>query len=142
MFNATFNNISVILCRSVLLVEETGVPGEKPLTCRKSLTNFITLCCIKYTLPWTWFKLATLVVIGTDCTGSCKSNYHAIMTMTAWNHSDLCYERMPRELIQNCVRILNNNVCFKYLYNFVKEVKIIMILSICMDIVFFFMVNE
>ena len=29
------------------------------------------------------FELATLVVIGTDCTGSCKSNYHTITTMTA-----------------------------------------------------------
>ena len=29
MFNATFNNISVISWLSVLLVEETGVPGEK-----------------------------------------------------------------------------------------------------------------
>jgi hypothetical protein len=28
MFNATFNNISVISWWSVLLVEETGVPGE------------------------------------------------------------------------------------------------------------------
>jgi len=28
MFNATFNNISVISWRSVLLVGETGVPGE------------------------------------------------------------------------------------------------------------------
>jgi len=28
VFNATFNNISVIWWRSVLLVEETGVPGE------------------------------------------------------------------------------------------------------------------
>ena len=28
MFNVTFNNISVISWRSVLLVEETGVPGE------------------------------------------------------------------------------------------------------------------
>ena len=28
MFNATFNNISAISWRSVLLVEETGVPGE------------------------------------------------------------------------------------------------------------------
>ena len=36
-FNATFNNISVISWQSVLLVEETVVP----LTCRKSLTNFI-----------------------------------------------------------------------------------------------------
>ena len=28
VFNATFNNISVILRRSDLLVEETGEPGE------------------------------------------------------------------------------------------------------------------
>ena len=34
VFNATFNNISVISWQSVLLVEETGVPGEKPPTCR------------------------------------------------------------------------------------------------------------
>jgi hypothetical protein len=27
--------------------------------------------------------VTTLVVIGTDCTGSCKFNYHTIMTMTA-----------------------------------------------------------
>jgi hypothetical protein len=34
VFNATFNNISVISRRSVLLVEETGVPGEshRPVT--------------------------------------------------------------------------------------------------------------
>ena len=29
------------------------------------------------------FELTTLVVIDTDCTGSCKSNYHTIMTTTA-----------------------------------------------------------
>jgi hypothetical protein len=29
VFNATFNNISVISWQSVLLVEETGVPREK-----------------------------------------------------------------------------------------------------------------
>ena len=29
------------------------------------------------------FKLTTLVVIGTDCTGSYKFNYHTITTMTA-----------------------------------------------------------
>ena len=28
VFNSTFNNISAISCLSVLLVEETGVPGE------------------------------------------------------------------------------------------------------------------
>ena len=29
VFNTTFNNISVISWRLVLLVEETGVPGEE-----------------------------------------------------------------------------------------------------------------
>jgi hypothetical protein len=42
VFTNTFNNISVISWQSVLLVEETRVPGEKPPTCSKSLTNFIT----------------------------------------------------------------------------------------------------
>ena len=34
VFNATFNNISVILCQSVLFVVETGPPGEnhRPVT--------------------------------------------------------------------------------------------------------------
>jgi len=31
VFNATFNNISVILWQSVLLVEENGIPGENHL---------------------------------------------------------------------------------------------------------------
>ena len=73
VFNATFNNISAISWRSALLMEETGVPGENH---SKSLTNFITYCCIEYT----GFKLTTLVVIGTDCIGSYKSNYHTTMT--------------------------------------------------------------
>ena len=38
VFNATFNNISVISRRSVLLVEETGRPEKS----HKSLTNIIT----------------------------------------------------------------------------------------------------
>jgi hypothetical protein len=34
------------------------------------------------TSPWSIFKLTTSVVIGTDCIGGCKSNYHAITAMT------------------------------------------------------------
>jgi hypothetical protein len=34
-------------------------------------------------LVWMGFELTTLVVICTDCIGSCKSNYHKIATMTA-----------------------------------------------------------
>jgi hypothetical protein len=36
VFNATFNHISVISWWSVLLVEETGVPGKNQPTCCKS----------------------------------------------------------------------------------------------------------
>ena len=43
VFNATFNNISVISWRSVLLVEETEYPG-KPPTCGQLMTNSITQC--------------------------------------------------------------------------------------------------
>jgi hypothetical protein len=32
---------------------------------------------------WAVFELTILVVIGTDCIGSHKSNYHTIMTTTA-----------------------------------------------------------
>ena len=35
-----------------------------------------------YTSPWSKFELTTSVVIGTDCIGSCKSNYHAITATT------------------------------------------------------------
>ena len=43
VFNVTFNNISVISWRSVVLMEEARVPGENHVpTCLKSLTNFIT----------------------------------------------------------------------------------------------------
>jgi hypothetical protein len=34
-------------------------------------------------LAWVELDLTTLVVIGTDCIGSYKSNYHTIMTMMA-----------------------------------------------------------
>ena len=42
VFKATFNNNSAISCRSVLLVEETGVPGEdhRPTaSCRQTLAH-------------------------------------------------------------------------------------------------------
>ena len=32
-------------------------------------------------LAWAGFELTTLVMIGTDFTGSCKSNYHMIALM-------------------------------------------------------------
>ena len=53
---------------------------RKPSTCRKSLTNFIAKCCIQFTSPLGGFYHTTLVVIGTDCTGSWIC--HTITTTT------------------------------------------------------------
>ena len=53
VFNATFNNISVISWRSVLFVDETGVPGENHKVRNKyhdtcEVLNIRTrICCIK-----------------------------------------------------------------------------------------------
>ena len=33
-------------------------------------------------MAWVGLELTTFMVIGTDCIGSCKSNNHAITTMT------------------------------------------------------------
>jgi hypothetical protein len=50
MFNATFSNIADILWRSVLLVEETGVPRENHLLHRKSLSNFCSVWPLHFLL--------------------------------------------------------------------------------------------
>ena len=73
VFNATFNNILV------LLVEETGGSGENH---RPVANHWQTYHIMLYTSPWSRFELTTSVVIGTDCIGSCKSNYHKITATT------------------------------------------------------------
>jgi hypothetical protein len=77
VIDATFNNISAISWRSVLLVEETRVPGEN---LSQFTDKLFQIMLYEYTSPWKGFELTYLVVIGTDCTGSCKSNYHMITT--------------------------------------------------------------
>ena len=43
-----------------------------------------------YTSPWSRFELTTSVVIGTDCIGTCKSNYHTITTAPLFCWSQIC----------------------------------------------------
>jgi hypothetical protein len=47
------------------------------------------------------FELATFMVKGTDCIGSCKSNYHTIMAMMAPHQN---------EKKENLLLIVNNVV--------------------------------
>ena len=80
VFNITFNNISVISWWSVLLVEVTEYP--KKITNLSQVTDKLYHIML-YTSPWSRFELTTSVVIGIDCIGSCKSNYHTIKATTA-----------------------------------------------------------
>jgi len=58
VLNATFNNISVISWRSVLLVEETGGPGEnhRPVTSHRQTVshNFVCLAMIEIRTHHQW----------------------------------------------------------------------------------------
>jgi hypothetical protein len=65
------------------------VSRRKLPICCKSLTKFITSVFVEYTLSWAGFELASLVVIDTDCTGSCKPNYHTITKTTAPNDKEI-----------------------------------------------------
>ena len=82
VFNVIFNNISVITWQSVLLVEETKVPEENhwPVTSHRQTISHYVLSSTQVTSPGARFKLTVLVMIGTDCTCSCKSNYHTTTT--------------------------------------------------------------
>jgi hypothetical protein len=101
VFNATFNNISVIFWQSVLLVEESGVPGENHRPVASHWQTLSHNVFIKFTSLWTGFELTTLVVIGTECTGSCKSNYHTIITTTAPEYDEERGLRKNRSLAHN-----------------------------------------
>jgi hypothetical protein len=54
VFNATFNNMSVILWQSILLVEETGVSGENhwPVVSHWQILSHNVDCCIEYSPVW------------------------------------------------------------------------------------------
>jgi hypothetical protein len=50
-------------------------------------------CIIKYNDNDGWtVKFTTLMMKGTDCTGSCKSNYHTITTTTVPRRDIKCFE--------------------------------------------------
>ena len=72
VLNTTFNNISVISWLSVLLMEETGLPGKKTIGLSQVTDKLYHIMLYKVYLAWAGFEL-TLV-------SSWKSNCHTITT--------------------------------------------------------------
>jgi len=76
------------------------IGGGNPSTMRKPpILSQVTdklyhIMLFRVCLAYAGFELTTLVVIGNDCTGSCKSNYHTITARTAptfrWD-DDVCF---------------------------------------------------
>jgi hypothetical protein len=80
VFNATFNNISVISWRSILLVKEIGGPGENN---RSVASRWQTLSHNVVHLALIEVRTHNISGIGTDCIGSCNSNYHTTTATTS-----------------------------------------------------------
>jgi hypothetical protein len=136
----------VVVC---FTVGENWSTLGKPQTCRKSLTNFFTYCCIEYTSSWAGFKLTTLVVISTVCTVSCESYYHIShskgtldiwsskgRTFTGPNHFLLNHKKLTQfrcNILFSCIFIYVSPV-FNFITPIFTKVIIIIIFAIfCMS---------
>ena len=123
VFNATFNNISV------LLVEET----------RENQVTDKLYHIMLHTSPWMRIELAISVVIGTDCIGSCKSNYHTIAAATApILHGDVFFNIKRKIYKKEFAELTFVNVVLDRMVMIYMEFVIFSLFAICTWIIAIF----
>jgi hypothetical protein len=111
-----------LLTGAIVVMIVWSLDLQLPVQSVPSITNIVSLKLIHgkvysiqhYVIKLTWmsFKLTMLVMLGTDCTGSCKSNDHTIMTtMAPVNIQNLfnCIWLDSQRLMKSCVKHINPN---------------------------------
>ena len=115
VFNATFNNISVISWRSVLFSPSPPVSSTDLSQVTDKFYHIML-----YTSPWSRFELTTSVVIGIVCIGSCKSNYHT-GTATAPPPPLSIGNMQVKKVVTPVVPFLTH-FCMSFVYNWICSV--------------------
>jgi hypothetical protein len=88
VFNATFNIYHLYRGGQIYWWRKQEYL-EKTTDLSQVTEKFNHIMLYRVLLAYAGFELTTLVVISTDCTGRCKSNYPMIMTMTAATKTDI-----------------------------------------------------
>jgi hypothetical protein len=98
MFTATYNNNSVISWRSVLLVEETGVPEKNQ---RPAANHWQTYSCIKYASPGRVSNCQLCIQSLLKCTHNVTSSSTGSVLRSISEHSimDIHVSRMLKSMM-------------------------------------------